>query len=491
MIYDLVVIGGGVGGLTAAAYAAKLGLSVLVCEQNSCAGGMLAAYQQEGFRFDLRMPTVLNMGVLLPALSELGVDGLALRQPSSWKILMARGEVSVTTLTTALEQLAGLYPDQARSLDKLSRELDALAGTLWRHFDPNPLFLRGPQDWGSWVMGAIGSLNQLHRMWRATKVTVDEGLRRFSLSGELRSLLIGLGYEPMSYLLLAGLWQSFATDYFLPPKGISQLPIVLEQRLRATGGEIAVQSTVVEVLVQGGRAAGVRLADGGTILARSVVAACDLVSLYGMLAHRRPFDRLYAQAANTPVTQSYVSLFLGLNETAHNLPFTATHTFWLPDTHAVAATERPDFRRRGLIISSPSLQGPGFAPRGAATMVVSTPAALNWFSGQGERTIRLQVSEGIIHQVAERWPQIGRRIITQRLITPMDYQRLTGNHLGASAGWSMDPHLSTPTGLIPWRTPLPGLYLAGHWVARPGGIAGAMLTAKMAVADLTAHQKSP
>ncbi|MGE5653320.1 MAG: hypothetical protein ACM3ZQ_03485, partial [Bacillota bacterium] len=97
--------------------------------------------------------------------------------------------------------------------------------------------------------------------------------------------------------------------------------------------------------------------------------------------------------------------------------------------------------------------------------------------------VRDQVSVGLADQLTERWPEIRSQIITQRLLIPADYQRLTGNHLGASAGWSMDPHLSIPTAFIPWRTPLSGLYLAGHWVVRPGGVAGAMLTAKLAVAD--------
>ncbi len=485
MTYDLVVIGGGVGGLTAAAYAAKRGLSVLVCEQNPLAGGMLAPYQQDGFRFDLRMPTLINMGVVLPILEELGVDAQTLRQPSNWQIILPRGTLSVSSLTSAMEQLTNFYPEQARSLQRLSGELDALACTLWRHFDPNPLLLRGACAWGTWLMDAARSITRLYHLWRAAKITVDQGLRRYPLSSELRSLMLQLGYQPMSYLLLAGLWQSFASDYFLPPQGISQLPILLEQRLRASGGEIMAEAKVAEILIKGGRAAGVRLADGRAITARSVIAACDLVGLYRMLAYHKPFARLHSRALATPVTQSYFSLFLGVQQSAHELAFTSTHTFWLPDiTSGVDEQPDPAADRRRMVISLPSLQGSGFAPRGASALILSTPAPNVCLRGMGKEKVRHQVMHRLIGQVSQRWPQLRGQIVTRRLLTPLDYQLLTGNHLGASAGWSMDPHLVIPTSLIPWRTPLPSLYLAGQWVVRPGGVAMAMLTAKMAAMDI-------
>lgn len=379
-----------------------------------------------------------------------------------------------------MEQLADQYPDQSGSIQSLGREMECLTNTLWKHFNPNPLLLKGVRARGRWLVDAVASIAQLTHLWRAARWTVSEGLRRYPLSADLRSLLIQLGYEPMSYLLLAGLWQTFATDYFLPPQGISQLTLVLRQRLSSAGGEVATRAKVVDLLIHGGRAAGVRLADGRVITARSVVAACDLVSLYRMLAAHQPFARLYTRALATPVTQSYLSLFLGLKERACELPFTSTHTFWLPDSEAMAATELPVCGSRGLIISSPSLQGCSFAPPGASTLVISTPASMHWLQGMDEEGVRARLIDALTHQLMERWPQIRHQVSTQRLLTPMDYQRLTGTHLGASAGWSMDPHLSIPTGLIPWRTPLPGLYLAGQWVARPGGVAGAMLTGRMA-----------
>lgn len=486
MTYDLVVIGGGVGGLTAAAYAIKKGLSVLVCEQNPVVGGMLAPYRQDGFRFDLRMPTLINMGVVLPILEELGINVQTLRQPSNWQIILPQGTVSVSSVTSTMEQLACFYPGQARLIQRLSGELDALACTLWRHFDPNPLLLRGTQAWGSWLLDALASLNRLFHLWRAAKLTVEEGLRRYPLSTGLHSLMLQLGYQPMSYLLLAGLWQSFAGDYFLPPQGISQLPLILEQRLRDRGGEIMVEAKVTEILIKDGRAAGVCLADGRVITARSVIAACDLISLYRMLADSQPFARLYTRAQATPVTQSYFSLFLGVKQWAHELPFSSTHTFWVPDS-TTGAHVRSDVQNWQLNISSPSLQGHDFASKGASTLVISTPAHSGWLREVDVAHISQQVSEALIGRITERWPQLKGRIVAQRLLTPLDYQRLTGNHLGASAGWSMDPHLSIPTGIIPWRTPLPGLYLVGHWVARPGGVAMAMLTAKMAAMDNVWH----
>ncbi|MGL5540233.1 MAG: FAD-dependent oxidoreductase, partial [Erysipelotrichaceae bacterium] len=74
MHYDVVVVGGGIAGLTAAAFACKAGQSVLLCEQGHQVGGLVNSFIYKGFVFDGGIRSIENSGVVLPMLKELGIE---------------------------------------------------------------------------------------------------------------------------------------------------------------------------------------------------------------------------------------------------------------------------------------------------------------------------------------------------------------------------------------------------------------------------------
>jgi len=72
--YDVVIIGGGLAGLSAGAYIARDGHSLLVCEQADQTGGYFRSFEREGFYFDAGIKAVENAGMLLPMLQQLKLD---------------------------------------------------------------------------------------------------------------------------------------------------------------------------------------------------------------------------------------------------------------------------------------------------------------------------------------------------------------------------------------------------------------------------------
>lgn len=71
---DILVVGAGMAGLTAAAYAAKAGRAVLVCEQTAHVGGLVTDFSEQGFHFDADLRAVENSGVIRPILRDLGSE---------------------------------------------------------------------------------------------------------------------------------------------------------------------------------------------------------------------------------------------------------------------------------------------------------------------------------------------------------------------------------------------------------------------------------
>ena len=74
MQYDAIIVGGGIAGLTAAAFMCKSGRNVLLCEKENNVGGLIGSFDYNGFIFDAGIRAMENSGVLLPMLKKLGLD---------------------------------------------------------------------------------------------------------------------------------------------------------------------------------------------------------------------------------------------------------------------------------------------------------------------------------------------------------------------------------------------------------------------------------
>ena len=72
--YDAVVAGGGIAGLTCAAYLCRSGIHTLLVEKNEKPGGLVNTFRYEGFAFDGGIRAFENSGILLPMLKDLGID---------------------------------------------------------------------------------------------------------------------------------------------------------------------------------------------------------------------------------------------------------------------------------------------------------------------------------------------------------------------------------------------------------------------------------
>ena len=74
MKYDAAVVGGGMAGLTAAAYLVRSGLSVILFEKDLEVGGLVRTFNRGGFVFDGGIRAVESSGIVLPMLAQLGID---------------------------------------------------------------------------------------------------------------------------------------------------------------------------------------------------------------------------------------------------------------------------------------------------------------------------------------------------------------------------------------------------------------------------------
>ena len=125
-LYDVVIIGGGISGLTAAAFLSKGGAKVLVCEQADHVGGLFNSFWQSGYSFDGGIKAVENSSVMMPMLAQLGLLEQIHFQTSPIA-LVTGGQVQVIRQFSDVEAyfhlLERFFPEDQAGLKQIQKDM--------------------------------------------------------------------------------------------------------------------------------------------------------------------------------------------------------------------------------------------------------------------------------------------------------------------------------------------------------------------------------
>ena len=129
----VIVVGGGISGLTTATSLAKRGVQVLLIERNDICGGLVNSFTRDGFLFDGGVRAIENAGMVKPMLDELDIDLTLFRSKISLgvenEVIHVETEESVHDYEELLKRI---YPESIEDVEKvisLIKTHVALGGT--------------------------------------------------------------------------------------------------------------------------------------------------------------------------------------------------------------------------------------------------------------------------------------------------------------------------------------------------------------------------
>jgi all-trans-retinol 13,14-reductase len=498
--WDAIVVGSGIGGLGAASLlGAKLRKRVLVLERHYTAGGFTHTFRRPGYEWDVGVHYIgqaTGTNGLAAMFAEILGDGV------TWAPLGDVYDVIVLG-DRRYEYLTGRERWRDRMLEYFPAERKAIDGYLAA---VRRAMKRSTLYWAEKVVpravSAVAGWAMRRPFLGYAGRTTRDVLESLTRNQEMIAVLTGqwgdYGLPPAQSSF--GMHAILATHYFdgafYPAGGASTIAAAAVRRIEQQGGAVLVNADVSSVLVEGGRAAGVRTQDGREFRAPLVISDAGLHTTLALVQAETPGrEALECTASRLHGSASHIALYVGLDadDAALALPRANVWVYPGADYEGALARFASDIEAPVPLafVSFPSAKDPAFTSRfpGRSTIEVVTVGPYEMFErwarepwrrrGDDYEAVKSRLRERLLDILYSQVPQVRGHVAVVELSTPLTTRHFTNYRRGEMYGIAHDPARFGERSLKP-RTAIPGLWLTGQDVCTcgvGGALAGGYLTA--------------
>lgn len=528
MKYDVVVVGGGIAGLTAAAYLVRSGKSVILFEKQSKTGGLVQTFQRNGVYFDGGLRSVENSGIVFPMLKQLGIDIEFNRSIISLGIEDRVIEVKDKSSIAVYEEfLKSFFPENSKDVSAIIREIRKIMGYMDVLYGiDNPAFMDIPnnrkylfRELLPWLLKFLLTIGKIQRL----NEPAEDYLRRFTTNQALIDMIAQHFFQktPASFALS---YFSLYLDYYYPSGGTAIVTERIADYIKTKSGDIKTGTTITAIHPEQKY---VEDSTGVRTTYDHLVWACDMKQLYNVISpeeiHSPGLARIVEEKRNTLKelhgSDSVFTVYMTVEKNkAYFREICTGHFFYTPDKRGLSMvskreienfirdhTIKPDdtdwknnvrqyitdyFKLNTFEIAIPALRDEKLAPEDRTGVVVSllfdyTLAKkideLGWTDEM--KVLMEDLTIEILNESI--FPGIKGKVLEKFSSSPLTIHKLTSNTEGAITGWaftnayipSVNHMLHVAKSVL---TPLPDIYQAGQWVYSPAGLPISILTGKLA-----------
>jgi phytoene dehydrogenase-like protein len=519
--YDCIVVGGGIAGLTAAAYLSRAEKKTLLIEKNNEFGGLVSSFQRDGFHFEGGVRALINGGIILPMLEELGI-----------KLDFVRSKVSVGIENDVLHiedinsvdeyknLLIKHFPESKEQIEnfiqivlKIMKHLDVLYGI------ENPIFKNIPKDkeylfkkllpWLPKFITTIGKINRLNG-------PVEEYLENIIDDASLRDI-ISQHFFKGTPTFFALSYFSLYIDYFYPVEGVGKIAESVEEKIKEYDGELLPNTTINSVNIKDSYVVDKR---NKKYYYKNLIWAADLITFYDIIQSdsipenkKRKYEQIKSKFKQTKGSESVFSLYLEVDlPIEYFKEISYGHFFYSPSkkglnglhkNELVKLIENWDGESKTAVIdwfnrfldlntfeiSIPGLKNKSLAPENKTGVMVSFICDYEIFGKLKEYDwydeVKTLIENKMISILSESiYPNLKDRIIKQFSFTPISFKNRIASTDGAIVGWSFEKPLPVLNKINKSGksviTPFDNIYQAGQWAYSPAGVPMSILTGKLA-----------
>lgn len=519
--YDVIVVGSGMAGLTAAAYLSKDKHKVLIIERDEAFGGLLGAFEVKGHWVDKGARGIIDSGIITPMLKQLDMDIPFTKNPIKMTFKDASMDfLSVSSLDDYEKVLKISFPNEHKAIDVIMKDIKA----IMTHMDvlygiENPLFLPKPYDMeylGKTLLPWMFKFMVHMRKAMQYMEPVDEYLQKITSDQGLVDMI--------SQHFFAKTPTFFALSYFTLylqyqyPLGSTQKIIeTFVKYIQANGGEPLNRCEVISIDAD---AKQVKTNDGTVYSYKQLLWAADTNCFYhcldiGAIKQKRLQIELNAKKnffASMKGADSIITVYMFTDLDPQTFKAkNGPHAFYTPKLDGISSVPVDSIMENGhltrdkhvlfeyikanlsvntLEISIPSLRDITLSPQGKTALIVSTLFDYALCEhlvacGYYDEFKKLASTEMVRILDEGLWSGLSEHIQMTIVSTPKTIYDRTYATQGSVTGWSFENHpfpveykfLSVSKSV---HTPIKSIKQAGQFTFNPAGVPVAVLTGKLA-----------
>ena len=486
----IIIIGGGIAGLSAGVFGQKYGFETEIFEMHTVPGGQCTAWKRKGYMFDYCIAWLMgsssgSMNTMWKQLGALSEDIPIINTEVFIRNENNKGQefLIYRDMQKWEAYLKNIAPEDEKAISKMFSIINkiSLSGDTEELMKPKPLRRTLPM------------LKILLKMWRATIPMMKYGnksggqfLKEMGFKNEfLRHFLEKIygdeNFSAIAFLMMLSLFKDNNAGY--PAGGSLNFSLRILNKYQKLGGTLSAGKRVKKILIKDGKAVGVALSDGTIHQSDYVIAACDLHTIiYDMLDGKYIPEDIKNAFENWPLFKPLVQVSFGIKKEIKEKQM--INNYLVPVK--IGATEIDSYS-----ISNYSYD-PAMAPEGKTTMVIrfGSPYEI-WehLEGNTYEKEKEKIKEDAIMLLEKAYPGIKDFIEVVDVATPLTDIKYTGVYRAAYEGFM--PTKSNMNKIIsPIIKGLDNFILAGQWLFPGGGLPPSALSGKWAIEVFSKKEKS-
>lgn len=475
----IIVIGGGIAGLACGCYARMNGYGAELYELHDQPGGLCTSWTRKGYLVDGCLDWLVGSGPAVPGLHQcwLELGALQGRQFIDREIYISikSRDGKVMNVYTDLDRyeahLKQLSPADTATIEEFMALVRRLARIEMKLTKPKEI-----QSLPERLKNLAGLLPYIAPFMKYGKVTIQNFAKKFQdpFLREVFALPFDLPDFPIIGAAFAYAWMNMKSAGY-PIGGSLVLARDIEKRFLDLGGQVFYRARVEKILVEGGRAIGIKLSDGAEHRGDIVISAADgRATIYDMLSGKYLSDEVRDYYRDLPRFRPLIQASFGIDrDLAADAGLVAIE---LPEPLVIAGEPQ-----KYIAVQNYSYD-PTAAPKGKTVLVFRFMSDYNyWKKLAADRAAyeaeKDKISNALMGFLESRYPGVSEQVEMVDVATPLTFERYTANWEGSMEGWL----LTTKSMRLSMKKTLPGLenfFMAGQWVAPGGGLPSCALTAR-------------
>ncbi|MBI4664984.1 MAG: NAD(P)/FAD-dependent oxidoreductase [Nitrospinae bacterium] len=496
MKYDVVVAGGGLGGLTAGAILAKRGKKVLLVEKHNVVGGCAVTFRRKDLLVEATLHEMdgLDKNDIKPAIiNELGISSSVefIRVPEFYRVVKGSLDfVMPDNVEAAAAKLIKQFPREHKGIEKFFRvisDMGAWMATI--PMEPWRLLLRLPFYFPFWY----------YHIFRYMKKDVGSFVDSIISDEDLKLILMAnVGYyhdDPYElgmvyYGVAQGSYFSGGGHYI--KGGSQQLSNAMAKVITDNGGEVLTRNEVTRVVLENGRATGVKYRKTSKTHPerhKEIFAEADVVianlPLPNLINHMMPDyrnEKFKARMGAMALPGSATIVFLGFSRPLKGIGNKCYSTFVCGDTvdsikQIKEDSRNADYKSKSYAFVEYGMIDSGLAPEGKSVGSIAIGDDIsNWegLSREEYKAKKDEVARIFIDRLDKLVPGAKELVIYSEVATPVTIKRYTGNPKGVFYGFAQ----TVGQDMMSRPISIPGvdnLLISSAWGLPGGGLSGVII----------------